>query len=298
MYTYIYLCAVQCNGVKASPLSEIWLQSINHFHPVPTPPVSERLYSFLPQSVRHHLPENGAQLLQYFKLPTAIQSPVCFQAVRSCTHLRCNRRPCQPDLLQTQCEIGTFQYSRCFSIPTPGITIYVSANTIIATKSEIWSCATECYSDVCCLLMVLISSVALEGGLHVGSSHGRIESVANFVVLYLDFAHENRLLAKKRLNENMFINQDAAKLIENQLFSVDSGHFLGPFSCGGLGPARRFVHALQPGKQSQPYCHLSTQRRKHCLIIFLLSSFKVDNKLAKVSDHKHKPRVCTFLWER
>lgn len=65
--------------------------------------------------------------------------------------------------------------------------------------------------------MVLISGVVLEGGLHVGSSHGRIESVANFVVLYLDFADENRLLAK-RFNENMFINQDAPKLIENQLF--------------------------------------------------------------------------------
>lgn len=32
MYMYIYLCVVQCNGVKASRLSEIWLQIINHFH--------------------------------------------------------------------------------------------------------------------------------------------------------------------------------------------------------------------------------------------------------------------------
>lgn len=65
--------------------------------------------------------------------------------------------------------------------------------------------------------MVLISSVVLEGGLHAGSRDGRIESVANFGVLYLDFAHENRLLAKQ-FNENMVINQDGPKLIENQLF--------------------------------------------------------------------------------
>lgn len=35
--------------------------------------------------------------------------------------------------------------------------------------------------------MVLISRVVLEGGLHVGSSHGRTDSVANFVFIYLDF---------------------------------------------------------------------------------------------------------------
>lgn len=99
-------------------------------------------------------------------------------------------------MLQTQCEIGTFQYSRCSSLSTPGITVYVSADTVIATKSEIWSRAAACYSNVCCLLMVLISSVVLEGGLHVGSSHGRTESVANFVFIYLYFSRENRLLAK------------------------------------------------------------------------------------------------------
>lgn len=43
---------------------------------------------------------------------------------------------------------------------------------------------------------------------------------------------------------------------------------------------------------------LNTQRHKHCLIIFILPSFKGDNKLRKVSDHKHKLHVCTFLWER
>lgn len=43
---------------------------------------------------------------------------------------------------------------------------------------------------------------------------------------------------------------------------------------------------------------LNTQRHKHCLIIFILPSFKADNKLRKVSDHKHKLHVCTFLWER
>lgn len=58
--------------------------------------------------------------------------------------------------------------------------------------------------------MVLISRVVLEGGLHVGSSHGRTESVANFVFIYLYFSRENRLLAK-RFNENMFTDQDALK---------------------------------------------------------------------------------------
>lgn len=56
--------------------------------------------------------------------------------------------------------------------------------------------------------MVLISSVALEGGLHVGSSHGRTESAANFVFIYLYFSHANRLLAKL-FNEKMFTDQDA-----------------------------------------------------------------------------------------
>lgn len=30
----------------------------------------------------------------------------------------------------------------------------------------------------------------------------------------------------------------------------------------------------------------------------MLSSFKADNELTKVSDHKHELHVCTFLWER
>lgn len=63
--------------------------------------------------------------------------------------------------------------------------------------------------------MVLISGVVLEGGLHVGSSGGRIESVANFVFIYLHVAHENRLLAKS-FNENRFINQDALKHHDSQ----------------------------------------------------------------------------------
>lgn len=58
--------------------------------------------------------------------------------------------------------------------------------------------------------MVLISSVVLEGGLHVGSSDGRIESVANLVFIYLFFTHENRLLAKA-FNENMLIDQGVPK---------------------------------------------------------------------------------------
>lgn len=58
--------------------------------------------------------------------------------------------------------------------------------------------------------MVLISSVVLEGGLHVGSSHGRTESVANFVFIYLYFSRENRLLAKW-FNEKMFTNLDTLK---------------------------------------------------------------------------------------
>lgn len=222
MYMYIYLCVVRCNRVKASPLSEIWLQSINRFHLVPTPPVSKLLYSFLSQSIRHHLPENGAQLLQYFKLQP--QSSLLY-VFKPCVHARTfaatrHNFPAAPlSLTCTKLSVKSahFNIPDAFPSQPPGITIYVSANTIIATKSEIWSCATECYSDVCSLLMVLISSVVLNGGLHVGSSDGRIESVANFVVLYLDFAHENRLLAK-RFNENMFINQDALKLIENQLF--------------------------------------------------------------------------------
>lgn len=58
--------------------------------------------------------------------------------------------------------------------------------------------------------MVLISRVLLEGGLHVGSSHGRTDSVANFVFIYLYFSRENRLLAI-RFNENTFTDQDAPK---------------------------------------------------------------------------------------
>lgn len=85
MCMYIYLCVVQCNGVKVSPLSEIRLQSINHFHHVPTPPVSKLLYSFLSQSIRHHLPENGAQLLQYFKLQP--QSSLLY-VFKPCVHAR------------------------------------------------------------------------------------------------------------------------------------------------------------------------------------------------------------------
>lgn len=33
--------------------------------------------------------------------------------------------------------------------------------------------------------MVLINSVVLEDGLYFGSSHGRTESVANFIFIYL-----------------------------------------------------------------------------------------------------------------
>lgn len=58
--------------------------------------------------------------------------------------------------------------------------------------------------------MVLISRVLLEGGLHVGSSHGRTDSVANFVFIYLYFSRENRLLAK-RFNEHTFTDHDAPK---------------------------------------------------------------------------------------
>lgn len=85
--------------------------------------------------------------------------------------------------------------------------------------------------------MVLISGVVLEGGLHVGSSGGRIESVANFVFIYLHVAHENRLLAKS-FHENRFTNQDALKHHDpeknNNLvlarFSAIRLLFLGPFS--------------------------------------------------------------------
>lgn len=194
MYMYIYLCVVQCNGVKASPLSEIWLQSINHFHQCqPLLSAGFSTHSFRsPYGVicQKTVPN-------YYSISSCNRNPVsCMFSSHAFMHAPSLQRAAISLLPLLAWLAPNSVWNRHISIfqmrfhPNPGITIYVSANTIIATKSEIWSCATECYSDVCCLLMVLISSVVLEGGLHAGSSDGRIESVANFVVLYLDFAHE------------------------------------------------------------------------------------------------------------
>ena len=80
----------------------------------------------------------------------------------------------------------------------PAITLYVSPNNLIATKSQNCSCTTASYSDVCLPpqgLKVLISRVSFvsEGGLHVGPSDGRFESESTSFA-----AQENRLLEKKK----------------------------------------------------------------------------------------------------
>lgn len=74
-----------------------------------------------------------------------------------------------------------------------------------------------------------------------------------------------------------------------------------PLMCSlTCSPPCALKNSLGSIKQAQTVAGLlplNTERCKQCLIISVFSSFKADNKLTKVSDHKHELRVCTFLWE-